>query len=755
MPEFKFRPQPQPSLWLTRHRLLRRLDAASAPIVVVSGPAGSGKSSLLAEWSRDARARGECAWLNLDARDNEPERLWAGVTRVLSETRPTVPGPSALPAGVAAATASAAADPGPGAPVRGLPWDVTDGISTLILDGLELLTDEETLRTVADFVTWLPPGLRVVIATRRVAGGPIPALRARGSVAELGPDDLRFTPEEAERLLGGGGAGVDSPVPPGRLADLYAVTEGWAAGLGLAAHMMARPGAVPGGTEAFTRVEGAISDYLRAEVLDRLTPRQREFLADVSVLDELAPGPCWAVTGEAGAGALLRQLAQAVQFLVPLGPGRESHRLHPALRSVLAETVDAERPSGPLHLHQAAARWFEQQGQTSRAVRHAVLGADPTTATSAVLRAWEGAVAAGRHADVGPWLEQLPKELIAADPRLCVVGAMTALAAGDVESACRWLDLADARRPGTVTFGAASAGMDTTAIVRSAVSCSRGEILTAARLTESAATQLRGPGPVTSWRALGCVTRGLALMWHGDYEQSQSWLGEAARSARASGHALVLVRALGAQAACAGLSGRPAHARTLGAQALEAAEATGLSGHFVTALAHVGSGGASFRAHALDEADRSLTHAERALAGTARPGGEPHARALCHLLRSRLEDRRGDRDAARAAMRSAVLTATGCESPGVLGTLLSAPSDAPKAVVTASKVSGDQEPQELSAAERRILRALCGPLTLREIAAELYLSHNTVKTQVRAVFRKLDAHSRPGAVARARERGII
>ncbi|MEU0603911.1 LuxR C-terminal-related transcriptional regulator [Streptomyces sp. NPDC006393] len=753
MPEFTFRPQPQPSLWISRPRLLRRLDATSAPIVVVSAPAGSGKTSLLAEWSQEARARGECAWLNLDVRDNAPERLWAGVARALRETRPTLPGPSTVPAGAPPLAPSGVELAGPGAPARGLPWDVADGVSTLILDGLELLTDGEALRTLADFVTWIPPGFRVVIATRRVAGGPIPALRARGGVAEFGPDDLRFTPEEAKEFFGGGGAGSSgSALPDGRLAELYAVTEGWAAGLGLAAHMMARPGRVPGEPEDFARVEGAISDYLRAEVLDRLTPRQRDFLADVSVLDELAPGPCRAVTGQARAGALLRELAQAVQFLVPLGPGRETHRLHPALRSVLAGTVDAERPSGPVHLHQAAARWFEQHGQTSHAVRHAVLGADLTTAASAVLRAWEGAVAAGRHADVGPWLEQLPKELVAADPRLCVVGAMTALAGGDVESARWWLDLADARRPGTVTFGGASEGMDTTAIVRSAVSCSRGEILTAARLTESAAAQLRGPGPLTSWRALGCVTRGLALMWHGDYEQSQSWLGEAARGARASGHALVLVRALAAQAACAGLSGRLGHARTLGAQALETAEATGLSGHFVTALAHVSRGGASFSAHALDEADRSLTHAERALAGTARPGGEPHARALCHLLRSRLEDRRGDRDAARTALRSAVVTATGCESPGVLSALLPAPSDAADAVVTVREEPRDQE---LSAAERRVLRALCGPLTLREIAAELYLSHNTVKTQVRAVFRKLDAHSRPGAVARARERGIL
>ncbi len=744
VPEFKFRPQPQPSLWISRPRLLRRLDATSAPIVVVSAPAGSGKTSLLAEWSQEARARGECAWLNLDARDNAPVRLWDGITRALRETIPTVPGTSRVPAG--------AEVPRSETPVHGLPRDVADGLSTLILDGLEFLTDGEALQTLADFVTWIPEGFRVVIATRRVAGGPIPALRARGSVAEFGPEDLRFTPEEAEELFRSGGAGSRAALPAGRFAELYAVTEGWAAGLGMAAHLIDRPGEIPAEPEDFTRVERAIADYLRAEVLDRLTTRQRDFLADVSVLDELAAGPCWAVTGEARAGALLRQLAQAVQFLVPLGPGRETHRLHPALRSVLARTVDAERPRGSVHLHQAAARWFEQRGETSRAVRHAVLGADLTTAAAAVLQAWEGAVAAGRHADVAPWLEQLPRELVAADPRLCVVGAMTALAGGDMETACRWLDLADVRRPGAVTFGEPSGAMDTTAIVRSAVSCSRGEILTAARLTEPAVPQLRGPGPLTSWRALGCVTRGLALMWHGDYEQSQSWLGEAARSARASGHALVLVRALGAQAACAGLSGRPGRAGTLGAQALETARAVGLSGHFVTALAHVSRGGVSLGAHALDEADRSLADAERALAGTVCPGGEPHVRALGDLLRSQLEDRRGNRDAARAALRSAVVTAGACESPGVLGSLLPTTPDTVGAVATESEVRRDQE---LSAAERRVLRALCGPLTLREIAAELYLSHNTVKTQVRAIFRKLDAHSRAGAVARARERGLL
>ncbi|MFF3879116.1 LuxR C-terminal-related transcriptional regulator [Streptomyces sp. NPDC001978] len=618
----------------------------------------------------------------------------------------------------------------------------------MILDGLEFLTDVEALQTLADFVTWIPPGLRIVIATRRVPGGPVPSLRARGSVAEFGPDDLRFTPEEAEELF----RAAEVALPAGRFAELYAGTEGWAAGLGLAAHLAARPGEVPREPDYLTRVERAISDYLRAEVLGRLTTRQRDFLEDLSVLDELAAGPCWAVTGEARAGALLQELAQAVQFLVPLGPGRETLRLHRALRSVLAKAVDAERPTGSVPLHRAAARWFDQHGETSRAVRHAVLGADLTTAASAVLQAWEGAVVTGRHADVALWLEQLPWEMVAADTRLCIVRAMTALAGGDAESAGWSLDLADAHRPGPVAFGETSRAIDATAIARSAVSCLRGEILTAARLTEPAVPQLRGPGPLTSWRALGCVTRGLALLWHGDYEESQSWLGEGARHARASGHALALVRALGAQAACAGLSGRPGQAETLGAQALETAEAAGLSGHFVTVLAHVSRGGVALGTHALDEADRSLALAERVLATAAWPPGEPHARALCGLLRSRLEDRRGDRDAAREALRSAAVTATRCESPGILSGLLPVTSVTSGTVVTPSE---EPREQELSAAERRILRALCGPLTLREIAAELYLSRNTVKTQVRAIFRKLDVHNRPGAVARARERGLL
>ena len=178
-------------------------------------------------------------------------------------------------------------------------------------------------------------------------------------------------------------------------------------------------------------------------------------------------------------------------------------------------------------------------------------------------------------------------------------------------------------------------------------------------------------------------------------------------------------------------------ARELSDEALRIAEAEGLDRHFTAALAHVCRGRLLIRSGALADAEHTLQCAEESL--TAIDGGEPHVRALCRLSRAALEDARRDTTAAR------------CAAPGVLGDLLAGAEE------RCSRTAGAdaQAVRELSPTERRVLRALCGPLTLREIASELYVSHNTVKTQVRAIFRKLDAHSRSSAIVQARERGIL
>ncbi|MFF7160786.1 LuxR C-terminal-related transcriptional regulator [Streptomyces sp. NPDC008086] len=734
MPTFKLHPPAQPPHLLTRPRLLRRLDAATEPVVVVSAPPGAGKTVLLTEWSRGLAARGERAWLSLDAHDNTAGRLWTGILQALHRVRPELP-----------ARLDSAGWTLDGWLEKILPSLVTgvgaQGPLTLILDGLESVTDAEAVRSLADFLTRLPPGFRIVLSTRHVPGRPLPALRARGLVAELDQHDLAFTPDEAwavlTDLLG------SSPTADTSSA-LYEVTEGWAAGLCLMGRILARSANEADREGNLARGRQAVTEYLATEVLHRLTTEQREFLLRTSVLDELSAGPCQALAGDR-AGALLRELARTVQLLVPASDP-SAYRHHRALSLLLSDLLKSEGPDTLASLHRSAAQWYSRQGQTTEAVRHWGLGRDESAAVASVLDDWEKAISAGRGAEVARWLDLLPPRTVAADAGLCVVAAMASLAEGAPETAWRWLDVAQLRRTGSETVGEEGTVSEASIVAQAVACCLKGEVLTAGRLGESA---VAGTMPLTSWHALACTARGVALLWTGRFEEAEMLLGEATRDAHAVGHSLALVRALGLRAVCALLAGRHEQARTLSDEALDTAATADLGGHFVVVSAYIGRAGPLLEEGRVEEAERALADAESVLAGSLRTGTEPHLRAMCHFTRARLESARHNADAAREAREAAERAAERCESPGVLADLLGRVGE--DTAVT-PVVRG---PQDLSMGERRVLRALCGPLTLREIAAELYVSHNTVKTQVRAIFRKLDAHDRSGAVARARECGVL
>ncbi|MYS24278.1 LuxR family transcriptional regulator, maltose regulon positive regulatory protein, partial [Streptomyces sp. DvalAA-14] len=433
VPAFKLRPPAGPAHPLPRPRLVRRLDAATEPVVVVSGPPGAGKTVLLAEWSRGPVARGDCAWLGLDPRENPPGRLWGAVLHALRGIRPDL--------SVATSVQEWTPDHWLEDLLPSLVAELAAGPPlTLILDGLEAVTDPESVRTLGDFLSRLPAGVRVVLATRHQPGAPVPALRAHGLVAELDPGDLAFTREEARALLSGllGRAPGDDT-----LDEVYAATEGWAAGLCLTGRVLGGSQDVAGGTAA--RADRAVGDYLTTEVLDRLTTAQLDFLLRTGVLDELSADACRAVTGTDRAGALLRELARTMQLLVPVDAGRTAYRHHRALRPLLAGLLAAEQPAARAALHRAAACWYREQRDTASAVRQSVAAGDLPAAVEAVLDTWEEAVAGGRTALVAHWLRLLPGRAVAADARLCVVAAMAALSAGDPDTARRWLDVAQAR----------------------------------------------------------------------------------------------------------------------------------------------------------------------------------------------------------------------------------------------------------------------------------------------------------------------
>ena len=309
-------PRPQPG-FVPRPRLVEALgEGVARGRVLVCAPAGFGKTALLADWARgDGRP---VAWLGLDAGDGDPARFWRYVVAALDRARPGLAGrvgpppPRSHEGLVTALINELAADPGP------------DEV-LLVLDDYHLADSGPVHESVTFLLENLPPGLRVVMSSRTSPPLSLARLRARGQLAELRAAELRFTPEEAAALLGeAAGAGLPAPA----MAALVARTEGWAAGLQLAALSLRGQADPAGFAAAFSGSHRFVLEYLTDEVLAGQTEQVRAFLLETSVLERLSGELCDAVTGRADSQAMLQDIERAGLFLVPLDEVRCWWRYH-------------------------------------------------------------------------------------------------------------------------------------------------------------------------------------------------------------------------------------------------------------------------------------------------------------------------------------------------------------------------------------------------------------------------------------------
>ena len=303
-------PRPPPG-YVPRPRLAQALgEGLARGRVCVCAPAGFGKTALLAEWVQGSRC--PVAWLCLDAGDSDPARFWRYVVAALDRARPGLAGrvsplvgpppPRSFEGLVTALINELAAQPG------------ADEV-VLVLDDYHLIDSEPVHASVAFLLEYQPPGLHLVLASRADPPLPLARLRAAGQLAELRADDLRFTAEEAAVLLR---ETVGGDLPGTMVGALAARTEGWAAGLQLAALSLRRRPDVTGFVAAFSGTHRYVMDYLADEVLEGQPGEVREFLLETSVLDRLSGALCDAVTGRTGSQVMLEQVERANLFLVPL-----------------------------------------------------------------------------------------------------------------------------------------------------------------------------------------------------------------------------------------------------------------------------------------------------------------------------------------------------------------------------------------------------------------------------------------------------
>lgn len=427
---------------VSRPRLIERLhEGLARKLTLIAAPAGFGKSTLVSEWA--ATAKRSTAWLSLDEEDSDLIRFLTYLVSALQTVAPTL-GQGVLP--VLQAPQPPQDPAGREALLTALLNDITTlpDPCILVLDDFHLIDTGGPRGAVEAALTFLldhlPPQLHLVIVTREDPQLPLARLRARGQMTEVRAADLRFTEAEAadffNRVMGLSLTAAD-------ITALENRTEGWIAGLQLAALSMQGQQDVAGFIRAFAGDNRYIVDYLIEEVLHRQPESIRSFLLHTAILDRLNGSLCDAVTGQPGGKERLALLQRGNFFLIPLDDKGHWYRYHHLFADVLAMHLATEQPDQVAVLHQRASEWYEQHGALADAIRHALAAADFARAADLVERAWPG-VRRNRQEDVLlGWLKALPAELLHRRPVLSVAYAHVLLATGTIDGVAEWLQRAE------------------------------------------------------------------------------------------------------------------------------------------------------------------------------------------------------------------------------------------------------------------------------------------------------------------------
>jgi LuxR family transcriptional regulator, maltose regulon positive regulatory protein len=736
MLETKLRPPDRRPGIVARPDLLARLDEASGRrLTLVSAPAGWGKTTLVGDWLAGRDAEG-AAWVALDVADNDPARFWRYVAEALRRAGAPVED------GVVGALSGSGetVEAGLSALINGLAD--ADCRTLLALDDYHLIADETIHAAVAFLCANAPDGLRVVMTSRTDPPIGLARLRARGDLAEFRAPDLRFSEGDARALLAGAGLSLRDD----EVARLRQRTEGWAAGLYLAGLSLRGREDAGRFIADFAGDDRLVVDYLADEVLEGLPADRRDFLLRTSVLGRLSGPLCDAVAGTSGSARILAELERSNLFLVPLDNRREWYRYHHLFGELLQHELALTSPGDVAELHRRAAAWHLAEGSVDDAVRHAVGAGDLDQAADLIAEHWSAHLRRGWTVTTQRWLELLPPETVLNDVRLCLAEAWLTINLGRPEDAERWLDAAEACEDAWDDPQLEASRI----AARSLARLLAGDAPEALRfgLQALAATE----GDETWWRAAGCLAAGIALHASDRMEESYPVLEECAEVGRRTGAwapALVALCHLAHQDAERGdLDSAERRAREALAYADEESHAEyphAAGGH--SGLAHV--------LAARGQLDEAQAHADR---GTelAKRGRAPTEIAYCVIVQGEVSLARGDHAMAAACAGDARDLLDGAPAPGPhlreqLARLDAGLRNGP----SARAPQHPAEPTDLTERELAVLRMLTGLASAREIADQLYVSHNTVETQIKSIYRKLGVATRADAVARGRELGLL
>ena len=708
----------------------RFVDHSGGPLIVVSAPAGYGKTTTMALW--DAADPCPFAWVHLDVADDDPVHLLRHITRGLDAVEAVDPSVLRVLGG---GGRSIDLDMLPA-----LGWALHDRRPfVLVLDDVHCLSSTSSLRCLESLLAYLPVGGRLALVGRGVPSIDLARRRMSGQLLEITASDLAMDDGEAAALLDKIGLTVDQDT----VHALVEQTEGWAGGLHLAALALSHRDAAARAA-VFSGRDRLVADYLVEEVLAVSSPAIQQFLLRSSVLDRMSASLLDELLETNDSGQLLAEIERSGNlFLVPLDREREWFRYHHLFGEMLRarlRTLDSELADA---LHARASAISERRGDIDSAVRHAAAARDPSLAADLALRHGVKLVYDGRVALLGQWLELLGAEATEQLPAAVVASAWYGIATGDLARVVASIQAADRIGPGRPLADGSPSLEVAMAMVRAVVA---GQGLSGV-LADTEIVRAGGEAHTNPWWGLATGVRGTACSMLGRLDEARALLLDACP-------ALTLAPAFeaGALAHLALLdlyADDLAGAEAFNRKALALADRHNLEGVVPAIPVFVIGALVSARTGRVEEAKR-LTATARSM--LIRLGDlAPRAALLGYLLLAKSALALGDPSGAR----SLVQEAQRARQRDASATYLVEQLDAMHDQLASAVATGNVAISPLTAAELRVLPYLATHLSLQEIAEALIISRNTAKSHSVAIYRKLGVSSRGDAVTEARRLGLI
>jgi LuxR family maltose regulon positive regulatory protein len=716
-----------PSLRLvSRERLVRRLlDARDVPLALLVAPAGYGKSTLLSEWAvRDERP---FAWVTLEEADNEPITLLSAIALALDAVEP-------IGWEVFEALSSQRSDAATVALQRlARVLSGREQSSVLALDDVHVLKAPAARRAVIAIGQALLADSQLALAGRSDSALPVGRLRAQRSSLELRAEHFAMTRSEAARLLGQ--AGVE--LAPEEVLSLVRRTEGWPAGLYLAALSLGGRNGDRPDVEDFAGDDRFVSDYVREEFLAGLSAAELEFLTRTSVLEQLSGSLCDAVLERDDSAPLLARLARSNVMLVALDRTDTSFRYNALFREALRSELRRREPRREAELHRRASDWCEEHGDAGGAIDHAIEAHDVERAGRLLWGSVLQHVGPENDKAIRGRLSRFTEEELSGTPVLALAAAGSSLGGGGLYEAERWTAIAGGTTEQTAVVEAGIAIMHA-AIAKQGV----------ARMGSDAARARALLDEVSSWHPVCLFREGVARDLAGDRAPARELLQEGAHRAAVSAP-MFQALCLAQLALMAMREGDLESAAILSARAGAQVKRCRLEHCPMIALVMAVSAAVQAERGRVDDARIDLRHALELLGDITDPS--PWYEIECRILLARATLRLNGLTAARELLDGAAPALRRTPDGAVLAEWFGEA----RAEVDLALGSTAERDWSLTTAELRVLRYLPSHLSFRQIAERLFVSPNTVKTHARGIYRKLGVSCRGGAVERARDVGLV